>query len=249
MLLEAKDITVCYDTAMVLSGAGLSVDTGELVGLVGPNGAGKTSLLRAIGGLVKWEQDTLKGTTYDVSFEGSIIFNGKRIDKLPSHKIAKERLVVCPERGRAFRELTVTENLKIGAYLCTDSKEVANNLARVYALFPVLKERGKQVSGTLSGGEQQMLAIGRALMQEPKLLCIDEPSTGLAPKAKNDLFQRIKEIHDSGITILLVEQDISFVFQMAVRNYVLSCGKVVAQGTGEELMEEERIRKTYFGIA
>lgn len=144
--------------------------------------------------------------------------------------------------------MTVTDNLKAGAYLCKDPKEMSRNLEKVYELFPVLKERRNQTSGTLSGGERTMLAIARALMHQPKLLCIDEPSTGLAPKVKDDLFKRVKEIYESGITILLVEQDVSFAFDLASRNYVLSRGRVIAGGTAEELLKDELIRKTYLGL-
>ena len=249
MFLEVKDLTVCYDTAMVLNEATLAVDSGELVGLVGPNGAGKSTLLRHIAGLMKWERDTLKGTKYeDITIEGSVVFDGERIDKLSAHEIAKRGLILCPERGRPFSEITTTENLKIGAYLCKDTKEMKSNLEKVYQLFPVLKERGNQISGTLSGGERQMLAIGRALMSQPKLLCIDEPTMGLAPKLREDLFNRIREIYHLGITILLVEQDVSFAFALSTRNYVLSRGKVIAQGTAEELLKNEGIRKTYLGL-
>jgi len=251
LLLEIKDVSVSYDTAMVLSEANLGVDSGELVSLVGPNGAGKSTLLRTIAGLINWEREIAKGMRKElanISFQGSITFEGEKIDKLPPHEVAKKGLILCPERGRPFTELTVLENLKVGAHLCKSREEVEGNLDRVYELFPVLKERRKQISGTLSGGERAMLAIGRALMYRPKLLCIDEPSTGLAPKVKDDLFQRVKEIYALGITILLVEQDISFAFELASRNYVLSRGKVIAEGTAEELLTNETIRKTYLGL-
>jgi len=251
LLLEIKDVSVSYDTAMVLSEANLGVDSGELVSLVGPNGAGKSTLLRTIAGLINWEREIAKGMRKElanISFQGSITFEGEKIDKLPPHEVAKKGLILCPERGRPFSELTVLENLKVGAHLCKSREEVEGNLDRVYELFPVLKERRKQISGTLSGGERAMLAIGRALMYRPKLLCIDEPSTGLAPKVKDDLFQRVKEIYALGITILLVEQDISFAFELASRNYVLSRGKVIAEGTAEELLTNETIRKTYLGL-
>jgi len=251
LLLEIKDVSVSYDTAMVLNEANLGVDSGELVSLVGPNGAGKSTLLRTIAGLINWEKEITKGMRKElanISFQGSITFEGEKIDKLPPHEVAKKGLILCPERGRPFTELTVLENLKVGAHLCKSREEMEGNLDRVYELFPVLKERKKQISGTLSGGERAMLAIGRALMYRPKLLCIDEPSTGLAPKVKDDLFQRVKEIYELGITILLVEQDVSFAFELASRNYVLSRGKVIAEGTAEELLTNETIRKTYLGL-
>jgi len=249
-LLEVKGITVCYDTAMVLDEASLKVDSGELVGLVGPNGAGKTTLLRSIVGLINWEKEVLKGTRQaDITFKGSVIFEGENIEKLSASEIAKRGMLLCPERGRPFVEMTVEDNLLVGAYLCTDKKEVTKSLGKVYELFPRLKERQGQISGTLSGGERQMLAIGRALMRQPTIMLVDEPSSGLAPKLKDDLFNRIEEIyHELGVTILLAEQDISFAFNLSVRNYVMSRGHVIAHGTAKELLQEETIRKTYLGL-
>jgi len=249
LLLEVKNLRVCYATAMLLNDLNLGVDEGELVSLVGPNGAGKTTLLRAITGLVRWEKDTMKGARAgDITIEGTVHFAGERIDSLPAHEIATRGLVHCPERSRPFREMTVTDNLRAGGYLCGDRRELQTRLEMVYQLFPVLKERGNQISGTLSGGERQMLSIGRALMIHPRLLCIDEPSTGLASRLKADLFERIKDIPRSGIAVLLVEQDVSAAFQLASRNYVLSHGRVIAEGTSEELLKDETIRKTYLGL-
>jgi branched-chain amino acid transport system ATP-binding protein len=249
MLLEVANLKVCYGTAMLLSQASLSVDHGELVSLVGPNGAGKSTLLRAITGLVKWERSIMKGTRAgDITLEGTVDFNGEKIDSMKPHEIAKRGLVHCPERARVFPEMTVMDNLRAGAYLGKNIEETREDLGQVYRLFPVLKERGNQISGTLSGGERQMLAIGRALMMRPKLLCIDEPSTGLSSKLKVELFQRIKEIRDTGIALLLVEQDVSSAFRLATRNYVLSHGRIIAEGTGEELLGDETIRKTYLGL-
>jgi len=249
-LLEVKDVIVRYDTATILDGASLKVEKGELVGLVGPNGAGKTTLLRAIAGLINWDREMLRGTSKeDVTFEGSIEFEGERIDKLAGYEIAKRGVQLCPQMGRPFVEMTVKENLLAGAYLCKDKKEVAESLARVNELFPRLKEREKQVSGTLSGGERQMLAVGRSLMRRPKLMLVDEPSSGLAPKIKDDLFKRVEEIYkELGVTILLAEQDISFAFALSKRNYVMSRGHIIAQGTAEELLKDETIRKTYLGM-
>lgn len=249
MLLEVESVTVCYDTAMVLNEASVKVDKGELVALVGPNGAGKTTLLRAIAGLINWEKETLRGTTLsDITYEGKIEFDGETIKELPAYEIARRGLILCPERGRPFRELTVQENLEAGGYLCKDKNERKRNLERVYELFPRLKDRANQISGTLSGGERQMLSIGRALMYQPKLLCIDEPSTGLAPMIKDDLFKRVKEIYEMGITIFLVEQDVSFAFDLSDRNYLMSRGKVIAEGTAEQFLADETIRKTYLGL-
>lgn len=249
MLLKVENLTICYDTAMVLNEFSIEVEKGELVGLVGPNGAGKTTLLRAIAGLVKWEKDITRRTRLaDITFEGSIIFEGKNIQGLPAYEIAKRGLILCPERGRPFREVTVIDNLRAGATLCNSKNEVERNFERVYELFPVLKVRGNQIAGTLSGGERQMLAMGRALMYQPKLLCIDEPTTGLAPKIKEELLKRIKEIYEMGITILLVEQDVHFAFKLSKRNYVVSRGKPVAEGTRQDLLGDEVIRKTYLGL-
>jgi len=249
-LLEVKDVIVRYDTATILDGASLTVEKGELVGLVGPNGAGKTTILRAIAGLINWDREVLRGTRKSkVTFEGSIKFEGERIDKLSAFQIARKGLQLCPQMGRPFVEMNVRDNLLAGAYLCRDKKEVNESLARVYELFPILKERKNQLSGTLSGGERQMLAVGRSLMRRPKFMLVDEPSSGLAPKIKDDLFKRVEEIyHELGVTILLAEQDISFAFALSKRNYVMSRGHIIAQGTAEELLKDETIRKTYLGL-
>jgi branched-chain amino acid transport system ATP-binding protein len=249
MLLEVKNLTVSYDTAMILNDVSMEVDSGELVSLVGPNGAGKSTFIRTITGLVRWERETLKGTRYgDITIEGSVTFKGEGIDQLPAHDIVKKGLIHCPERRRPFTEMSVLENLKAGAYLVKDHKLVSENLEAVYNIFPVLKDRSKQISGTLSGGEQQMLAIGRSLMVKPVLLCIDEPSTGLAPQVKQLVFDKIKEIQALGMTILLVEQDVSMTFAMADRNYILSHGKIVTQGTSAELLKDETVRQSYLGL-
>ena len=216
---------------------------------MGPNGAGKSTLLRAITGLVGWEKEiTRRSAKEEISIEGKITFRGERIDKTPAHNIVKKGLIHCPERRRPFREMSVLDNLRAGAYLDKDSSRIQNDLESVYQLFPVLKARSNQISGTLSGGEQQMLAIGRALMSGPKLLCIDEPSTGLAPILRAEVFEKISEIRTLGITILLVEQEVSTVFKMASRNYVLSSGKIIAEGTGDQLLQDEVLRKTYLGL-
>jgi branched-chain amino acid transport system ATP-binding protein len=249
LYLEVKDLTLLYDRAMVLNDVCLFVDVGELISLVGPNGAGKSSLLRAIAGLVKWEIETLKGTTLGkITFEGSVLFGGEEIVKLPAHEIAKRGLILCPERGRPFREMTVIENLAIGAYLIQDKKVIKENTEKVFNLFPILKKRQNQISGTLSGGERTMLSIGRSLMSQTKLLLVDEPSTGLASKIKEDLFERIRVIHGMGITIFLTEQDVSFAFDLTTRNYVMSKGKVIREGTAQELLDDEVLRKTYLGL-
>jgi len=249
-LLEVKNVTVKFDTAMVLDEANLTVNKGELVGLVGPNGAGKTTLLRACAGLIKWQKEVTRGMRKaDVTFEGTIEFDGERIDRLSAFEIARRGLVLCPERGRPFVEMTVKDNLLAGGFLCGGGDEIRDNLDKVYELFPRLKERQSQISGTLSGGERQMLCIGRALMHQPKMLLVDEPSSGLAPKLKEDLFKRVEEIYKGlGVTILLAEQDVSFAFSLASRNYVMSRGHIIAQGTAKELLTDETIRKTYLGL-
>ena len=249
MLLEVKNLRVCYATAMLLNDVSMGVNEGEMVGLVGPNGAGKSTLLRTITGLVRWEKATMRGMRAgDITIEGSVHFDGERVDSLSPHEIVRRGLVHCPERARVFPEMTVADNLKAGGYLTTEKKQAQKRLDMVYQLFPVLKERGKQISGTLSGGERQMLAIGRALMGQPRLLCIDEPSTGLSSKLKVELFQRIKEIRETGIALLLVEQDVGSAFELASRNYILSHGRVIAEGKSEDLLKDETIRKTYLGL-
>jgi branched-chain amino acid transport system ATP-binding protein len=249
LLLEVANLTVCYDKAMIINDLSMGVEGGELVSLVGPNGAGKSTLLRAITGLVAWEREiTRRSTGGDVTLEGKVTFDGERIESVPAHDIVKKGLILCPERRRPFREMTVIDNLYAGAYLLKDKREVQSNLEKVCQLFPVLRERSNQISGTLSGGEQQMLAIGRALMFHPKLLCIDEPSTGLAPILRREVFGKIVEIRNLGITLLLVEQEVSTVFKMASRNYVLSSGKIIAEGAGDQLLQDEVLRKTYLGL-
>jgi branched-chain amino acid transport system ATP-binding protein len=236
VLLAISNLKVCYDKAMIINDISMHVNSGELVSLVGPNGA-------------MWEKGIHRGTAEgDITLEGTVEFEGERIDQVPAHEITKRGLIHCPERRRPFREMTVLDNIYAGAYLIKDKAEVQRNLDNVYQLFPRLKERAKQISGTLSGGEQQMLAIGRALMSNPKLLCIDEPSTGLAPIMKKEVFIKIHEIQKMGITVLLVEQEVSAVFAMADRNYVLSSGKIIAEGTGDELLKDEVLRKTYLGL-
>ena len=249
MLLEVANLSVWYDKAMLINNLSMGVDTGELISLVGPNGAGKSTLLRAITGLVAWEKEITRRSTHgEILLEGTVTFGGERIDQIPAHEIVKRGLILCPERRRPFREMTAIDNLMAGAYLLQDKDEIRNHLVMVYQLFPVLRDRSNQISGTLSGGEQQMLAIGRALMAKPKLLCIDEPSTGLAPILRAEVFQKIAQILKLGITVLLVEQEVSTVFKMTSRNYVLSSGKIIAEGPGEQLLQDEVLRKTYLGL-
>jgi len=247
-LLEVEDLAVRYDKATILNGVSLAVEAGEFVGVVGPNGAGKSTLLRAISGLVRFEEQMKRGTAGEIVLEGSVRFGGERIDALPAHEIRRRGLVHCPERRRPFRELTVLENLLAGAYLSRSSRENQQRLERCFALFPRLAERKDQVAGTLSGGEQQMLATARALMFEAKLLAIDEPSLGLAPRVRQELFAAIARIHAEGIPILLVEQEVAQVFEMADRSYVLSQGRIIAAGSAEQLTADESLRAGYLGL-
>ena len=233
-MLEVNDLTLYYDGALALNCVSLRVEDGKFISVVGPNGAGKTTILRAISGLE--EPDS-----------GTITFEGERIDKLAPYKIVKKGIVHCPERRRLFGEMTVLENLKMGAYLRKD-KEIMKDMETCFQLFPVLKERLDQESRTLSGGEQQMLAIARALMSKPKLLLIDEPSLGLAPMLKNKMFDTIKKIQLSGVTVLLVEQDVSVALGISDRIYVLAHGRIVTEGTREQLMKDRDVREIYLGI-
>jgi branched-chain amino acid transport system ATP-binding protein len=247
-LLEVRNLRVRYDKAQILNGVTLSVNEGELVGLVGPNGAGKSTLLRAISGLVRFEERMKRGTHGDIVLEGEVRFAGERIDDLPAHEIRTRGLVHCPERRRPFRELTVLENLLAGAFLSKNSDQTQKRLDRCFTLFPRLSERKTQIAGTLSGGEQQMLATARALMFEAKLLAIDEPSLGLAPRIREELFAAIGKIHADGVPVLLVEQEVAQVFRMAKRNYVLSQGRIIAEGTAQSLMADETLRAGYLGL-
>jgi branched-chain amino acid transport system ATP-binding protein len=227
----------------------MHVDHGELVSLVGPNGAGKTTLLRAITGLVAREREnTRRSAGENIVIKGSIKFSGIDIENLPPHEIVKMGLIHSPERRRPFKEMTVLENLYAGGFLLDNKKELEENLDNVYQLFPVLQKRSDQIAGTLSGGEQQMLAVGRALMYRPKLLCIDEPSTGLSPILRTEVFNKINQINKQGITVLLIEQDVYTVFKMTTRNYILSSGRIIAEGQGDELLKDELVRKTYLGL-
>lgn len=244
-MLEVRDLTVHYDGAMALNRVNLKVEDREFVGVVGPNGSGKTTLLRAISGVLT---EIEPGKKERPSLEGSITFDGKRIDKLKAWKIAGMGIIHCPERRRPFSEMTTFENLKMGAYLRKDREEIKKDLERVYELFPVLKNRANQMAQTLSGGEQQMLAIGRALMSKPKLLLIDEPSLGLAPILKETVIKCIREIWRSGVTILLVEQDVAITLSTAQRMYILAHGRIAVQGTREELMKNKDVREIYLGL-
>ena len=244
-MLEVKDLVVYYDSALVLDGVNLKVANKEFVGVVGPNGAGKTTLLKAISGLIR---EVPPGSRERPRMLGTISFEGKRIDKLKAHRIVKKGVVLCPERRRPFSELTARENLELGAYLRKDKDGMKKDFELIYQMFPVLKERGGQMAGTLSGGEQQMLAIARSIMSKPKLLLIDEPSLGLAPMLKDKVFDSIREIRRLGLTILLVEQDVRATFELADRVYVLAHGRIAAQGSPKELMKDSDVREIYLGV-
>jgi branched-chain amino acid transport system ATP-binding protein len=247
-LLEVKNLSVRYDKAQILNGVSLAVNPGEFVGLVGPNGAGKSTLLRAISGLVRFEERMKRGTSGDIVLEGEVRFGAERIDGLAAHDIRMRGLVHCPERRRPFRELTVLENLLAGAFLSKSKSETQRRLDHCFTLFPRLAERKAQIAGTLSGGEQQMLATARALMFEAKLLAIDEPSLGLAPRIREELFAAIGRIHAEGVPVLLVEQEVGQVFRMAARSYVLSQGRIIAEGSAQSLMADETLRAGYLGL-
>ena len=248
MLLEVANLKVCYDRALLINNLSMGVDTGELVSLVGPNGAGKSTLLRAITGLVAWERELMRRSAgEDITIEGRVTFNEERIDQIPAHEIVKRGLIHCPERRRPFREMTVLENLHAGAFLIRDKKAVLESLAQVYALFPILQKRSRQISGTLSGGEQQMLAIGRALMSRPKLLLLDEPSMGLAPRVVADIFHTVVKLRQEGLTILIVEQNARAALRIADRGYVMETGKIILQGTAAELLEDHDVKRAYLG--
>jgi len=233
-LLEVNDIHTYYDAIHALKGITISVDEGEIVTLIGANGAGKSTTLNSICGLYPPRS-------------GTITLDGEPIHELPPHDIVLRGLSQAPEGRQVFGRLTVTENLKMGAYTRTDKEGIRTDMERVFELFPRLKERAKQVSGTLSGGEQQMLAIGRALMASPRLLLLDEPSMGLAPLLVETIFDTIRAINALGTTILLVEQNASIALSLAQRGYVLETGKIVLQDTAEALQANEMVRKAYLG--
>ena len=232
MLLKIDDINVYYGAIHAVKGVSLQVDEGEIVTLIGANGAGKSTILNTISGLLRAKT-------------GSITFMDRDISSVAPHKIVELGLAQCPEGRRIFAQMSVEENLEMGAY--TKTRTTAANLARVYEQFPRLKERRRQVAGTLSGGEQQMLAMGRALMSEPKLLMLDEPSMGLAPILVEQIFDIIRELHKAGTTILLVEQNAQMALSIADRAYVLETGKISMSGTGKELAASDEIRKAYLG--
>ena len=233
-MLKVSNLIVRYGMIEAIKGIDFEVSDGEIVTLIGANGAGKTTTMHTISGLLK-------------PYTGTIVLDGVDICKVAPHNIVKMGLAQCPERRRVFASQTVEDNLMLGAYLRKDKKAIEEDLNRVYDLFPRLLERKNQMAGTLSGGEQQMLAMGRALMSKPKILLLDEPSMGLSPLLVKEIFNIIKEINKQGTSILLVEQNAKMALAIADRAYVLETGKIVMSGTGEELLKSEDIKKAYLG--
>jgi len=233
-LLSVENLSVYYGVIQALRDVSFEVNQGEIVTLIGANGAGKSTIMQSVMGLIP-------------AASGKISFNGKDISGLPTHKRVKEGLTEVPEGRHIFQELSVKDNLLIGAYLDTDKARQAKNLEAVYENFPRLKERSSQIAGTLSGGEQQMLAMGRAIMSNPKILMLDEPSMGLSPILVDFVFDLIKDFNNQGMTVLLVEQNAGKSLAISDRAYVLETGRIVLQGTGRELLESEEVKKAYLG--
>ena len=233
-MLEIKDIHVYYGAIHAIKGITITVNDGELVSLVGANGAGKTTILHTISGLLR-------------ATSGDILLDGKSLQKVPANSIINMGLAHVPDGRHIFSRMTVEENLRMGAYIINDTKRINDNMEKVFHHFPRLKARCRQLGGTLSGGEQQMLATGRALMTDPKILLMDEPSMGLSPILVNEIFTIIEQLHNSGITILLVEQNAKKALAVADRAYVLETGKISMSGSAKELAEDDRVRKAYLG--
>ncbi len=233
-MLEVKDLKVYYGMIQAIKGVSFHVDEGEVIALIGANGAGKTTILHTISGLL-----TPK--------EGTVTFEGTDIVKIPGHKIVSMGMAHVPEGRRVFAQLSVLQNLKMGAYTRKDKAETAQTLKTVFQRFPRLEERQNQMAGTLSGGEQQMLAMGRALMSHPKIILMDEPSMGLSPIFVNEIFDIIKEVSNSGTTVLLVEQNAKKALSIADRAYVLETGKIVLEGKAQDLLNNDSIKKAYLG--
>ena len=235
-ILSVKNLNFWYGEIHALKGVSLEVPSNGVVALLGANGAGKTTMLRCISNLVKGRHT------------GEIYYMGERVDGKSAHALSKMGIAQCIEGRHIFSQLTVRENLMMGAYLCKDQAKIKRNLEYAFALFPRLLEREKQMGGTLSGGEQQMLAVGRALMQDPKLLMLDEPSLGLAPLLIDEVFRAIRQIHEDGMPILLVEQNSQAALQVADRGYVIETGEVVLEDTAENLLNNEAVKKSYLGM-
>ena len=233
-MLRDEGLKVNYGMIEAVKGIDFEVHDSEIVALIGANGAGKTTTMHTISGLLK-------------ASAGSISLDGKEVSKLPAHKIVELGIVQCPEGRRIFAQQTIDENLSLGAYVRKDKKEIEADMEKVFELFPILKERRKQPAGTLSGGEQQMLAMARALMAKPKIMLLDEPSMGLSPLLVKEIFYIIKDINRQGVTVLLVEQNAKMALGIANRAYVLESGKISLSGTGEELLNSDSVKKAYLG--
>ena len=233
-MLEVKDLEVSYGMIQAIKGISFEVNQGEVIALIGANGAGKTTILHTVTGLLAPKA-------------GKIMFEGRDITKVPAHKIVTMGMAHVPEGRRVFAQLSVYENLKMGAYTRKDKQEIEETLEHVYERFPRLKERRNQMAGTLSGGEQQMLAMGRALMSKPKIILMDEPSMGLSPIFVNEIFDIIREVSASGTTVLLVEQNAKKALAIADRAYVLETGKIALSGDADKLMNDDSIKKAYLG--
>ncbi len=233
-MLEVKDLEVYYGVIQAIKGVSFEVNQGEVIALIGANGAGKTTILHTVTGLLSPKK-------------GQVLFEGRDITKVPAHKIVSMGMAHVPEGRRVFAELSVYENLKMGAYTRKDKSEIEESLANVYKRFPRLEERKNQMAGTLSGGEQQMLAMGRALMSKPKIILMDEPSMGLSPILVNEIFDIIQAVSESGTTVLLVEQNAKKALSIADRAYVLETGNIVLEGNAKDLLEDDSIKKAYLG--
>ena len=233
-MLEVKDLEVYYGMIQAIKGISFQVEEGEIIALIGANGAGKTTTLHTVTGLLPAKK-------------GSVLFEGKDITKVPGHKIVSMGMAHVPEGRRIFAQLSVLQNLRMGAYTRKDREEIEETLKMVYRRFPRLEERSNQIAGTLSGGEQQMLAMGRALMSHPKIILMDEPSMGLSPIFVNEIFDIIKEVSKGGTTVLLVEQNAKKALSIADRAYVLETGRIVLEGAADVLMNDDSVKKAYLG--
>lgn len=235
MMIELNSINAGYGQIQIVRDVSMGIDNNEIVALVGANGAGKSTIIKTISGLVPVSS-------------GSIVFEGKRIENMPAHKIITNGISLVPEGRRLFPYMTVQENLELGAYVENNRKKVQENMEWVFGLFPILDERRTQLAGTFSGGEQQMLTIGRALMSRPKFLMMDEPSLGLSPVIVGEVFRTVEVLRNEGVTILLVEQNVRKSLEIANRGYVLEHGRVVLSGGATELLEDENVKKAYIGM-
>lgn len=233
-MLEVKDLSVYYGVIQAIRGISFEVNQGEIVTLIGANGAGKTTTMQSIMGLIPIR-------------EGHVTYEGKDITKTPCHKIVEMGMTQCPEGRRIFQELSVYDNLLMGAFALKDKKNIKDDIEKIYTRFPRLEERKNQIAGTLSGGEQQMLAMGRALMSKPRIILMDEPSMGLSPLLVSEIFDIIKVINESGTTVLLVEQNAKKALSIADRAYVLETGKITLSGDAKDLINDESVKKAYLG--